>query len=172
MMWRIPGQSEASQGLNKRMVEIVDIFPTLIDLAGLPKMAKCEGVDQPPSVACLQGESYASEFGLPGMSPSIAKKYAFTQWPYPKWGPNVTGFRMGYTVRSSDGYRYTEYVPYNPFTFKGRWSAESQDPELYDYNEDYWETTNWSQNASYANVVAELKAVLRKQYAPDLVYLV
>merc|ERR1711972_854855 len=167
-MWRVPGQSKASQGLNKRMVEILDIFPTLIDLAGLPKMSKCEGLDQPPSVACLQGESYASEFGLPGASPSTPKKYAFTQWPYKKWG-NVTHFRMGYTVRSSDGYRYTEYVPYNQLAYHGTWTAESNDPELYDYNNDYWETTNWAQNASYAKVVAELKGALRDQYAPDSV---
>jgi iduronate 2-sulfatase len=172
MMWHIPGQSAASQGLNKRLVEIVDIFPTLIDLTGLPKLPKCEGVDQPPSVACLQGESYASEFGMHGIAPTVAKKYAFTQWPYPKWGKNVTGFRMGYTVRSSDGYRYTEYVPYDPLTFHGRWTAESGDPELYNYNDDYWETRNWALNASYANVVTELKAVLRKQYSPDFVYVV
>jgi len=169
MMWRMPGQSKASQGLNKRMVEIVDIFPTLVDLAGLPKLPQCEGVDQPPSVLCLQGESYASEFGLPDISPSIGKKYAFSQWGYPKWGKNVTGFRMGYTVRSSEGYRYTEYVPYNPLTFHGQWYPESSDPELYNYNEDYWETINWAQNASLQSVVTELKAVLRSQYAPDSV---
>jgi len=165
-MWRIPGQSKASQGLNKRMVEILDLFPTLLDLTGLPRLPKCEGLDQPPSVACLQGESYASEFGLPGLPTVAPKKFAFTQWPYPKWG-NETRLRMGYTVRSTDGYRYTEYVPYNVVTFRGQWAAESEDPELYDYNLDPWETTNFALNASYAETVKELKEVLRQQYAPS-----
>eukprot|EP00928_Gymnodinium_smaydae_P090310 TRINITY_DN74136_c0_g1_i1.p1 TRINITY_DN74136_c0_g1~~TRINITY_DN74136_c0_g1_i1.p1 ORF type:complete len:575 (-),score=19.92 TRINITY_DN74136_c0_g1_i1:130-1791(-) len=174
LMWRVPGQSLASQGLNKRMVEIIDIFPTLVELAGLTRLPQCEGVDQPPSVLCLQGESHASEFGLPGMSPVTAKRYAFTQWRYTQGqspGTNVTGPRMGYTVRSSDGYRYTEYVPYNHITFRGRWS-EAADPELYDYNEDYWETTNFALNASYADTVAELRAALRQQYAPEEAFFV
>merc|ERR1712039_773771 len=141
------------------------------DLVGLPKMSKCEGLDQPPSVACLQGESYASEFGLQGASPSTPKKYAFTQWPYPKWG-NATTFRMGYTVRSSDGYRYTEYVPYDRTTFKGTWSDESNDPELYDYISDPHETTNFALHSEYARVVAELKAVMRRQFAPVTDYFV
>ena len=166
MLWRVPGQAEASKGLNKRMVEILDIFPTLVDLTGVPKLPRCQGIDQPPTVNCLQGESYADEFGLTAFPSTPPKKYAFTQWPYPKWG-NVTHFRMGYTVRTADGYRYTEYVPYNRLTFRGHWSEDSSDPELYDYINDYWETTNWAQNSSYAGIVAKLKDVLRKQYAPD-----
>ena len=39
-----------------------DIFPTIVELTRLPALPKCEGVDQPPSVLCLQGESFASEF--------------------------------------------------------------------------------------------------------------
>lgn len=166
LLWRIPGQSEASQGLNNRMVEMVDLFPTLVELAGLPPLPKCEGLDQPPSMTCVQGVSYASEFGLAGIAPAAPKKYAFTQWPYPRWG-NQTTFRMGYTVRSADGHRYTEYVPYNRLHFKGHWTESSDDPELYDYNVDPYETMNLAFNTSYAEVVAELKAVLRKQFAPS-----
>lgn len=171
MMWRVPGQSTDSQGLNHRMVEIIDLFPTLLDLTGLPRLPKCEGIDQPPSAACLQGESYASEFGLPGLSPTVAKRCAFTQWPYPPWGSQKQ-FRMGYTVPSSDGYRYTEYVPYSFTSFRGQWLAESEDPELYDYNCDPWETHNFAHNASYAGVVDELKDVLRRQYNPAEAYVV
>ena len=71
---------------------------------------------------------------------------------------------MGYTVRSKGGYRYTEYVEYNTTTFRGVWGAESSDPELYNYNIDKWETTNFATDSQYAGVVAELKAVLRSQY--------
>merc|ERR1719215_653872 len=163
MMWRVPGQSKESQGLNNRMVEIIDLFPTLVELTGLPALPTCRGLDQPSSVTCLQGQSYASEFGLSGTRAEAGKQYAFTQWPYEAWGKQKT-FRMGYTVRSDDGFRFTEYVPYDRETFRGQWATESNDPELYDYTRDRWETTNVALDASYANVVERLKAVLRQQY--------
>ena len=60
---------------------MIDFFPTVIDLLGLPKIAACTGVDQPPTVQCLQGESYAAEF-LPSLAMSHAtpKANIFSQW--------------------------------------------------------------------------------------------
>ena len=90
-------------GINKRIVESIDIFPTLIELASLPTLPQCEGIDQPPTTACLQGESYASEFVTGPSTAAVAalgsgggtppKTYAFSQWPFPKWG-NETGLRQ------------------------------------------------------------------------------
>ena len=146
-------------------LQAIDIFPTLIDLvglprleagapnptltriAGLPRLPSCQGLDQPPTVECLQGRSYASLFqsGPFSSAKDEPKQHAFSQWPYDGlFGPRGTGrrlFHMGYTVRSGDGYRLTEYVPYNTSTFRGDWSREG-DVELYDYNRDPWETRN------------------------------
>jgi hypothetical protein len=231
------------------MTEMVDFFPTVVELMGLPKIDKCKGVDQPPLVDCVQGESYASEFfpiaaetnsrassihatsiaeavedADAALKPPAAKVYAFSQWPYP---PDQTGglvdyFRMGYSVRSKSGYRcvpllffsfsfsflfqaeasnlesikcrgllprhsvflfkrtpaaaymskhrYTEYVPYSTRLYKGVWTAESHDPELYDYHVDPDETTNCALNATYAVVVTELKAALRQQFVPGTLF--
>merc|ERR1711907_563485 len=97
------------------------------------------------------------------------KQYAFSQWPYPiTESPGVDYFRMGYTVRSASGYRYTEYVPYDRRTFRGDWrdsAFQHTDPELYDYNNDPHETINQAQNSSYADIVTELQLALRKQFA-------
>ena len=177
LLWRVPGQSLQSQGRNSRMTEMVDFFPTVVELMGLPAVQKCELIDQPPAVECLQGISYADEFLSIAPEPDItttaadtAKKYAFSQWPYP---PNQTGglsnvFRMGYSVRSAAGYRWTEYVPYNKYTYSGTWTATpAGDTELYDYNTDPNETTNQAGNPSYAKVVAELMAALRAQYTEN-----
>jgi iduronate 2-sulfatase len=110
LLWRVPGQPLASQGRNGRLVEMLDLFPTLVELAGLPAVPKCTGTaagDQPPSVLCLQGESYADEFLQPqdgllllgaiqdgvGSSPgAAAKQYAFTQFAYPP--VKVRGVKM------------------------------------------------------------------------------
>ena len=148
------------------MIESIDLFPTLVELAKLPALPACEGTDQPPTTLCLQGTSFAGEFFAP--APAAAglggaaelKQYAFSQWPYPD--PRL---REGYTVRSAAGYRYTTYVPYNLTTFSGDWTGPVGDEELYDYNTDRWETTNFAYNGSYAGIVAELRQVLLKQYA-------
>lgn len=171
LMWRVPGQPLASQGRNERLVEMLDLFPTLIDLAGLPAIPQCQGLDQPPSKQCVQGTSYAELFAPASHRaagpPRAGKLYAFTQWPFPPWG-NETALRMGYTVRSADGYRLTEYVTYNLRVFRGEWKQGVGDLELYDYNRDPWETQNHAGNSTYGPVVARLRAVLRQQYAPEL----
>lgn len=171
LFWRVPGQTAASQGRNTRFVEMIDFFPTAIDLVGLPKIPKCTGVDQPPSVLCLQGDSYADEF-LPRasrMQSSTAKQYIFSQWPYPvNQSPGETVYRMGYTVRTADGYRFTQYVPYLIREFKGIWADERNDDdlELYDYNTDPNETVNQASNPKYSDIVQKLRGVLRQQYDP------
>ena len=101
LLWRVPGQVAASKGRNQRVVESIDIFPTIVELTHLPALPRCTGLDQPPANHCVQGVSYASEF-LPDVMPVAApKKHAFTQWHFPKWGREVV-FRMGYSVRSAD----------------------------------------------------------------------
>jgi iduronate 2-sulfatase len=171
LFWRVPGQVEASKGRNNRFVEMVDLFPTVIDLVGLPKIAPCTGVDQPPTVTCLQGKSYADEF-LPALaaSPSDPKQHTFSQWPYPiREAPGEKKFRMGYTVRGADGYRLTQYVLYDRREFKGDWTEvpTDDDLELYDYNNDPHETTNQAANPTYSDVVKRLRAVLKEQYNPS-----
>jgi arylsulfatase A-like enzyme len=111
LICKTPGQTAASQGRNDRYVERLDFFPTAIELAGLPKIPKCKGVDQPPTVLYLQGESYADEL-VPALAAttftSAPKQHIFSQWPYPKNKGNGKDFRMGYTVRGSDGFRLTQ----------------------------------------------------------------
>lgn len=90
----------------------------------------CTG-NQPPTVDCLQGKSYAALFLNTGPAtqtsvhkhaPSgtnaiqthttdvlVGKQYAFSQWPYKFDGHPV----MGYTVRTATGLRLTEYMPYS-----------------------------------------------------------
>ena len=176
LLWRVPGQLAASRGRNKRFVEMLDFFPTAIDLMGLPKIATCTGIDQPPTVQCLQGQSYADEFVGPAatgrtdvtvpLSGGGSKQHVFSQWPYPvNMSPGETFMRMAYTVRSDDGYRLTQYVPYDSVAFRGNWSDFTHDDlELYDYNKDPDETTNEAANPAYASIVRRLSAVLKKQY--------
>ena len=97
------------------------------------------------------------------------KQYIFSQWPYQKkQSPGATGFRMGYTVRTADGYRLTQYVQYSVLLRRGTWpaSVDQQDLELYNYSSDPDETINQAGNPALLGVLTRLKAVLKAQYAP------
>lgn len=150
---------------------MIDFFPTVLDLVGVSKIPQCTGVDQPPTVLCLQGESYADEFlstATATYTPkSTPKQYAFSQWPYPARQGNGRDFRMGYTVRSIDGFRFTQYVPYSRLDYSGNWlwPTSRDDLELYDYNTDPDERINQAASPTYATTVQKLLAVLKAQYS-------
>ena len=173
LLMRVPGQNIQSQGFVTDInVESIDLFPTLIDLTCLPKLPKCLNRDDLPSVRCLQGESIASYFNekKEKKEKKERKKYAFSQWPTPMWPKNTDtnhGFRMAYTVRSLEGIRVTEYVPYNSEKWIGNWTetGKPNDLELYDYNLDPWETINQYANDSYANVLKEMRDALKLQFS-------
>ena len=72
-----------------------------------------------------------------------------------------------YTVRSIDGFRLTQYVPYNRLDYSGNWlwPTSRDDVELYDYNTDPDERINQAANPEYATTVQKLLAVLKAQYS-------
>ena len=106
MMWHVPNSMYT--GHTSRLVEMLDLCmwhrtlfhshtrhrlrllvaddkhgvlladPTLVELAGLPPVPKCNG-DPEPSVHCLMGTSYASAFGVGTEQPRSAVVH---QWPY------------------------------------------------------------------------------------------
>ena len=116
------------------LVELVDIYPTLSELVGLPR---------PPH---LQGDSFAPLLAEPNRS---WKPAVFSQFPR---GAQETGEGswenkeyMGYSMRT-DRYRYTRWV---------RWdNKEMVAQELYDHRRDPAETVNVVQDADY-QVVAD-----------------
>ena len=78
--------SAASRCLGPEKNELVDIYPTLIDLAGLPPVNDLEGKSLKPVIL---------DFAR------VVKAAAFSQYP--------RGRRMGYSVRT-DRWRYTEWI--------------------------------------------------------------
>ena len=74
-------------GTTDALVELLDLFPTLCDLTGIPTPSQCEGT----SLVTLLRDSEAEWTEL-----------AYTQ--YPRWGGV-----MGYSVKSHDG-RFTEWL--------------------------------------------------------------
>lgn len=129
----VPG----SPGVGKRspaLVEFVDIYPTLSDLAGLPKPVGLEGFSFKPLID----------------DPAKAwKSAAFSQYPRTPAGKNL----MGYSMRT-ERYRLTTWV------IKGK-TDKVDAVELYDHQVDLQENTNIANDPANKALVEKLSAQWR-----------
>ncbi len=68
-IWRVPGM--AGGGRHDGLVENLDTFPTLLDLAGLPIPAQCQGMSLRPALdgdrACVKDTVYFQDQGADGL---------------------------------------------------------------------------------------------------------
>ena len=139
-MIRVPGVTD--QGMRtKALVELIDIFPSVTELAGLVVPPVCPE-DGKKLLTCVEGTSVAPLLENPDRQ---WKKAAFSQYPRPASGmkiiPNKPPFPkdsheeavMGYTIRV-DSYRFTEWYGFDHTTatthFDDIWGTE-----LYNHTE-------------------------------------
>ena len=142
MMISVEGLTDGGME-TRELVEAVDLFPTLVDLAGLPSIPTCVTTEE---ITCSEGRSMLPLFY--NQSNAI-KQYAFSQTKHGAEG------RMGYTVRN-DRYRYTIWYYHQD---KKVIIAD----ELYDYVEDKHETRNVVSDPAYTLIARHLKSVLEHQ---------
>jgi iduronate 2-sulfatase len=128
-----PGVTRPGTRATKALVETVDIYPTLAELAGLPAPKVPQGMD---------GRSFAAALRDPKLSP---RDHLFHVYP--------RGERIGRAVRTAR-YRLVEWKVPDA-------SAASADLELYDYETDPLETKNLA--TTQPEVVAQLRALLAKE---------
>jgi arylsulfatase A-like enzyme len=125
-----PGMKTAGQR-TRALVELVDLYPTLTELAGLPLPPHLEGTSFKPLIE----------------NPTRAwKTAAFSQYLRPGKPPF-----MGRTIRT-DRWRYTEWTdPKN----------QHAGIELYDHTSDPDETRNLANHPAQKDIVAKLAAELK-----------
>ncbi|XP_072913896.1 iduronate 2-sulfatase [Hemitrygon akajei] len=146
-------------------VELVDLFPTLCELLGLPVPPAC------PSSSfhvdfCTEGWGLASRLNAEATG-SKGESFAFTQYPRPADKPQLNSDLpllkdiriMGYSIRSLD-YRYTLWVSYNPSTFRANLS-DVHAGELYFYKTDPGQDHNVYNDAKFAGVVRKFSALIK-----------
>ncbi len=134
LLLRVPGR-----GHGKRVpatVEFLDIYPTLVDLAGLPRPAH------------LEGSSLAPFLGDPTRP---ADKPAYSQ--YPRGGPRTGNPMMGYSV-TTGRWRYTEWLRTDTGAIALR--------ELYDLEKDPHVTRNLAEDPQCADEVARHHKLIDK----------
>jgi iduronate 2-sulfatase len=137
-----PGTSQAGRKTNA-LVELLDLFPTLVDLCGLPA---------PPA---LDGTSCGPVLRDPNQP---GKPAAFTQHPRPAYydrEPSQTPAAMGVSVRTSL-VRYTEWRDWK--------TGEPIARELYDAGADAAELKNAIDSPALASARREAEALLTKQF--------
>lgn len=110
----------------RRITELVDVFPTLVDLAGLPKIDKCER--NRSKELCTEGKSmFGSLTNDPEDDGDLDVSWAISQYPrpgtYPTIKPDSDRPRlnkikvMGYSIKTNR-YRYTDWIIFHARTLK------------------------------------------------------
>ncbi|MAS95830.1 MAG: iduronate-2-sulfatase [Verrucomicrobiales bacterium] len=119
------------------LAELMDLIPTLTELAGVPTPSGQHGASQVPAM----------------MDPAtMVKEYARTQHQHPFYGKSGAT-HMGYSLRT-DRWRYTEWHNIK--------SGEIDDYELYDHNQDGMESVNVAQDNP--DVLKELSPILKEKF--------
>jgi len=147
LMVKVPGLTDATPGgvASKQLTELVDVFPTLVDAAGLPQISQCI-IPQSPELTCTEGSSLLPLVTDGDDAPW--KQAVFSQKRY--------GARMGFSVRTSR-FRYTEIV-----RLRDNWPSweEVFAYELYDYEVDPAGDVNLAWQEEYLLDQALLKEML------------
>jgi len=160
------------------VVELVDVMPTLMDLAGVPKSALGDEI--------LDGSSLRPFLGGEGRNDVRVALSLYARCPngnHPSsnprdWWKNSTCLFIDRTLYSfvglslrTDRWRYTEWLWWNGARERPHWDREPAAVELYDHlgdrglDFDAFETENLAGNASHAEEAQELAALLRKLYS-------
>ena len=138
----VPHQKTAGQR-SDALVELLDVYPTLADLCGLPAPSNLEGKSLKP---VLEDSSVE------------VKSAAFTQHPRPAYPPGRSNPDvMGYSMRTGR-FRYTEWRKYQG----GRIVAK----ELYDHQQDPQENENLAGDPTMTETLRQLAADLSETIAP------
>lgn len=148
------------------VVELLDIFPTLVDLAHLPPLKKCKDKREK---TCSEGSSLY-ELLQTGNSKK-AKNFALSQFPRPTEFPERESDQprlkhiriMGYSIRTTY-FRYTLWIRFNHKTFTKDWT-DIFGEEMYDHRVDHEEEYNLVRNRKYDYIRAKLRKELIKHNA-------
>lgn len=162
MMIRIPGLTDAGVTSDK-LVEFVDLYPTIVEAAGLGTIPQCPE-DSSAVATCHEGTSLLPLVNNPD---TALKEAAFSQVESPYPG---SGRIMGYTMRT-DRYRYTEWPTfrYEPY-YTPNWNKDLSGVELYDYLLDPDEIFNVADEESYKPIVQDLSKKLRNGWRDAMVF--
>lgn len=142
------------------LIELVDIFPSLVDIAGLPVLPKCSSSTS--NISCTEGQSFAPWILKKTYKTESPFTAAFSQYPRPSMEPSENSDQpslqdttiMGYTCTDTR-YRITEWLPFDNEQFVANWSHVLA-RELYDHSVDPNENNNLAGDPKQVPVIEKL----------------
>jgi iduronate 2-sulfatase len=141
LMISVPGFRKRPM-VTEALTELIDLYPSLVDLCGLPPVEGPEGTSFRP----LLRDPYSS-----------IKDAVYSQFPRPAYGDRESPEVMGYSIRM-DRYRYNEWRDFQT----GRPLAK----ELYDHTKDPGEDHNIVDELGNAEIVKDLAYRLQAELQP------
>ncbi|XP_050592811.1 iduronate 2-sulfatase isoform X3 [Bombus affinis] len=163
----VNNSSKGNQIFIDSIVELVDIFPTIADLANI-SIPICSSESM--QITCSEGITFIPLIRAALKDePILWKKAAFAQYPRPSIEPSIHPNSdeprlkeikaMGYTLRTNK-YRYIAWLSFNPETMSPNWNNIIAE-ELYDYSYDKGENQNVAFLEEYAKLKEKLKILLQ-----------
>ncbi|XP_035914554.1 iduronate 2-sulfatase [Anopheles stephensi] len=156
----------------ENVVELLDLYATLVDLAGLPPVPTCNVKRPHKATTCTEGKSLLPLLVSNSSDYSGGEWIAYSQYPrpgtYPTIAPNSDEPKlkhikiMGYSMRT-ERFRYTAWIRFDPVKFKRDWSVMYGE-ELYDHSIDPQENMNLIDRAPLAAIKDALRAKLQQQF--------
>ena len=138
--------------VTEQLTEYVDLFPTLVEAAGLKPLELCP-MDSTKTELCREGMSLMPLMRDP--KTTKWKQRVFSQYPRKPMGKSV----MGYTMRT-DRFRYTEWPAFTGAPqYKPDWN-KLFGVELYDHSTDPEENVNVAHKKEYQDMVKTLSKEL------------
>ncbi|CAL7933446.1 unnamed protein product [Xylocopa violacea] len=155
-------------GINiNSIVELIDIFPTIADLANISIPVCTDGNMQ---TTCSEGTTLMPLIRAALKKESVSwKNMAIGQYPRPSSKPSIHPNSdeprlkeikaMGYTIRTIK-HRYTIWVPFKPDAKVPDWNSTIAE-ELYNHDKDKGENRNVAYFQKYAKLKKKLKSLLQ-----------
>ncbi|TRY61138.1 hypothetical protein TCAL_13865 [Tigriopus californicus] len=152
-------------------VELLDVYPTLVDLARLPRVPKCPTTLQHANRFCLEGVSRAASILQNQPIPSEA--VAISQYPRPGnetdghlvRAPSHMDIRvMGYALRSRT-HRFVAWFEFDPNSLKTNFNRVIAQ-ELYDEMVDPQENINIAYGPESCGIAKDYLRLLREKLEP------